>query len=124
MKTRRFRELLVWQESMSLAREVYEITKDFPRSEAFGLVSQLRRAAVSVPSNIAEGHGRTSDKSFAVFLGQARGSLFEVETQLELAGNLGYLTTEKLPSLLSQCEKITRMLNALLRTLRPEQVVR
>jgi four helix bundle protein len=124
MKTRRFRELLVWQESMSFAREIYEVTNDFPRSEMFGLAGQLRRAAVSVSSNMAEGHGRTSDKSFAVFLGQARGSLFEVETQLELAGNLGYLRAEKLPSLLLQCEKITRMLNALLRTLRAEQAVK
>ena len=80
MKTRRFRELLIWQDSMSLAREVYAVTNEFPRSEVFGLQSQLRRAAISIPSNIAEGHGRLSDKSFAVFLGQARGSLFEIET--------------------------------------------
>ncbi len=105
---------------MALAREVYEITKAFPRSEMFGLTSQLRRAAISVPSNIAAGHGRLSDKNFAVFLGQARGSLFEVETQLELAASLGYLQLEKLPTLLSQCEKITRMMNALVRMLRAE----
>lgn len=84
----------------------------------FGLTGQLRRAVISVPSNIAEGHGRLSDKSFAVFLGQARGSLFEVETQLELASGLGYFPADKLPALLEQCEKITRMLSALLKTLR------
>lgn len=105
---------------MSLAREVYAVTKNFPRDEAFGLTSQLRRAAVSIPSNIAEGHGRTTDKGFAVFLGQARGSLFEVETQLELAASLGYFQTERLAALLSECEKITRMLNALLKALREE----
>lgn len=118
MKTRRFRDLLVWQHSMSLAREVYAVTSDFPRNEIFGLTGQLRRAALSVPSNIAEGHGRLTDKSFAAFLGQARGSLFEVETQLELASSLGYMPAEKLLPFLEQCEKITRMLNALLKTLR------
>ena len=91
MKTRHFRELLVWQRAMQFARDVYETTQGFPRKEIFGLTSQLRRAAVSVPSNIAEGHGRLSDKAFAVFLGQARGSLYELETQLELAKSLGYL---------------------------------
>jgi four helix bundle protein len=120
MKTRRFRELLVWQNAMSLAREIYAITNDFPRNEIFGLTGQLRRAAISIPSNIAEGHGRLSDKSFALFLGQARGSLFEVETQLELACSLGYFPADKLPAFLEQCEKITRMLNALLKTLRQE----
>lgn len=118
MKTRRFRELLIWQDSMSLAREVYAVTNEFPRSEVFGLQSQLRRAAISIPSNIAEGHGRLSDKSFAVFLGQARGSLFEVETQLELASGFGYLLPSKLSALLDQCERITRMLNSLLKSLR------
>lgn len=120
MKTRRFRELLVWQQSMSLAREVYAVTKGFPRDETFGLTSQLRRAAVSIPSNIAEGHGRLSDKSFAVFLSQARGSLFEVETQLELAAGLGYFQSERLAVLLSQCETITRMINGLLKSIREQ----
>jgi four helix bundle protein len=105
---------------MLLAREVYAVTKNFPRDEAFGLTSQLRRAVVSIPSNIAEGHGRTTDKSFAVFLSQARGSLFEVETQLELAANLGYFQTERLAALLSQCETITRMINALLKSIREQ----
>ena len=86
----------------------------------FGLTGQLRRAVISVPSNIAEGHGRLSDKGFAVFLGQARGSLFEAETQLELASSLGYFPADKLPALLEQCEKITRMLNSLLKTLRSD----
>jgi four helix bundle protein len=118
MKTRRFRELMVWQHSMSLAREVYAITNEFPRSEMFGLASQIRRAVISVPSNIAEGHGRLTDKGFAVFLGNARGSLFEVETQLELATSLGYIPAGKFAEFLEQCEKITRMLNALIKTLR------
>jgi four helix bundle protein len=82
MKTRCFRDLQVWQRSMDLARNVYALTNSFPGSETFGLTSQFRRAAVSVPSNIAEGRGRLTDKSFAVFLAQARGSLYELETQI------------------------------------------
>ena len=122
MKTRKFRDLLVWQQSMTLAREIYLAAADFPQREMYGLTSQLCRAAVSIPSNIAEGHGRLSDKSFAVFLGQARGSLFELETQLELAASLGYLKEERIQPLLIQCEQLTRMLNALLKALRQDQV--
>jgi four helix bundle protein len=118
MRTRKFRELLVWQDSMALAREVYTLTAEFPQKEKFGLSSQLCRAAVSIPSNIAEGHGRLSDKSFAVFLGNARGSLFELETQLEIAGSLNYVTNGQLQAILAQCEKIARMLNTLLNKLR------
>ena len=102
---------------MTLARDIYTVTKTFPRDELFGLTSQLRRAAVSIPSNIAEGQGRLSDKGFAVFIGQARGSLFEMETQLELAASLDYIELERHRQLLAQCEQITRMLNALLKTL-------
>jgi four helix bundle protein len=120
MRTRKFRELLVWQRSMTLARDVYAITSTFPHKEQFGLTSQLCRAAVSIPSNIAEGHGRLSDKGFAVFLGNARGSLFELETQLEIASGLGYLQPDQLRTFLQECETITRMLNALLNTLKLE----
>lgn len=80
MKMRDFRDLKVWRRSMLLAEEVYAATRDFPKDELFGLVGQLRRAAVSIPSNIAEGHGRASDKNFALFLTQARGSLCELQT--------------------------------------------
>ncbi|HEX3986149.1 MAG TPA: four helix bundle protein [Acidobacteriaceae bacterium] len=79
MDTRRFRDLQVWQRSMALARYVYAATESLPQSELFGLSSQIRRAAVSIPSNIAEGRGRTTDKSFAAFLSQARGSLYELQ---------------------------------------------
>lgn len=84
MKERHFRDLKVWQRSMALACGVYGITAHFPQAEKFGLTQQMRRAAVSVPSNIAEGRGRRTNKSFALFLSQARGSLNELETQLEL----------------------------------------
>lgn len=122
MKTRHFRDLLVWQHAMKLARCVYEVVRDFPKEEIFGLSSQIRRAAVSIPSNIAEGHGRTTRKGFAVFLAQARGSLNELETQLELAENLGYLTKSNLQQLLTESAEVGRMLNGLLRTLQQSEV--
>jgi four helix bundle protein len=103
---------------MKLARDVYALTLKFPKDELFGLTSQLRRAAVSVPSNIAEGHGRLTDNGFAVFLGQARGSLFEVETQIELARALGYLALADAKQSLADCEEVAKMLNGLLKTLR------
>jgi four helix bundle protein len=114
MKTRRFRDLVVWQRAMVLAKDIYHVTQKFPRTETFGLTSQLCRAAVSVPSNIAEGHGRLSDKGFAVFLGQARGSLYEVETQLELAHRLGYVDDRNCQQLLEDASELGRMLNGLL----------
>lgn len=120
MRTRRFRELTVWQDSMALVRAVYGVAGEFPATEKYDLTSQLCRAAVSIPSNIAEGHGRLSDKAFALYLGHARGSLFELETQLEIASSLNYLGKEKLQTLLEDCEKITRKLNALLGKLKQD----
>jgi four helix bundle protein len=108
---------------MAFAREIYAITQAFPKSEMFGLTSQMRRSAVSVPSNIAEGHGRLSDKSFALFLGNARGSLFELETQLELAWSLGLVDKELREPLLKEINEIARMLNGLLNTLRGYELV-
>jgi four helix bundle protein len=102
---------------MVLTKDIYEAADAFPRKEIFGLTSQICRAAVSVPSNIAEGHGRLSDKHFAMFLGYARGSLYELETQLELAHALGYIEQASLTSLLAKCAETGRMLNGLLQTL-------
>lgn len=84
-----FRDLVVWQKSIQLATAVYRMTQDFPREELYGLSSQIRRCAVSVPSNIAEGQGRNSTKEFRQFLGVARGSNFELQTQIEIARRLG-----------------------------------
>lgn len=100
---------------MQLARNVYRITEVFPKTEMFGLVTQMRRAAVSVPSNIAEGHGRLSDNSFRVFLAQARGSLFELETQIQLASDLGYASTNDAQQLTESCGEVARVLNGLIR---------
>lgn len=108
------RDLLVWQKAMQFVTDVYHETGTFPKEEIYGLTNQLRRAAVSVPSNIAEGHGRTSKKEFHRFVSQARGSLLEVETQLEIARNLGYLSAKGASDLLSKASEIARMLNGLL----------
>jgi len=107
------RDLQVWQKSVEFVTDIYRETATFPRSEVYGLTNQVRRAAVSVPSNIAEGSGRSSKKEFAQFLCHARGSLLEVETQLEIARNLGYLSDKSASELLSKANEIGRMLNGL-----------
>jgi four helix bundle protein len=86
-----YRDLVAWNKAMELVTEIYRVTRNFPKEELFGLMSQLRRAAVSIPSNIAEGKGRLSKGEFRQFLGNARGSLAEVETQILIAQNLSYL---------------------------------
>jgi four helix bundle protein len=114
MKTRHFRDLLVWQKSMALAASIYRLSDQFPRREVFGLTAQMRRSAVSVPSNIVEGHGRLSDRSLAVFLGHARGSLYELESQTELAIQLAFTETAAGNEVLEQIHEVARMLNGLL----------
>lgn len=113
-----YRDLLVWQQSMSLAEEVYKVTGDFPKTEIYGLTSQLRRAAVSVPSNIAEGQARNSTGEYVQFLGVSKGSLAEVETQLEIACRLGWLSPADKERLLAQADEIGRMLAGLINKLR------
>src|ERR1035438_5215614 len=111
---RSYKDLVAWQRAMVLVTATYRSTTDFPAEERFGLTSQVRRAAVSIPSNVAEGQGRLSEKEFRYFLGQARGSLMEVETQLQIALNLGYLESGKTSILLKACAEIGRILNGLL----------
>ncbi|HVT98956.1 MAG TPA: four helix bundle protein [Acidobacteriaceae bacterium] len=119
MKTRHFRDLLVWQKSMALAAEIYALTERFPRREIFGLSAQMRRSAVSVPSNIAEGHGRLSDRNLAVFLGHARGSLFELECQTGLARQLSFADAGSARKIVADINEVARMLNALLSKVQP-----
>jgi four helix bundle protein len=114
VRTRHYRDLIVWQKAMSLTRDVYRETEALPNKEVFGLQSQMRRAAVSVPSNIAEGHGRLDDGNFRQFLANSRGSLFELQTQLELAADLKYLNEAKVAELMEQCEEVARMINGLI----------
>ena len=111
---RSYRDLVAWQWAMALVTSIYRTTATFPKDELFGLTSQLRRAAVSIPSNIAEGQGRLSEKEFRFFLGQARGSLMEVETQLQIAENLEYVEKEQTQKLLQSCAEIGRIVNGLL----------
>lgn len=114
-----YRDLLVWQKAMVLVRDVYSLTKLFPREELYGLASQLRRAAVSIPSNIAEGQARFSPKEFHHFLSNARGSLMEVETQILIAEDLGYISSELNDQLLTKSAELGRMLNGLILSIRP-----
>ena len=118
---RSYKDLVAWQKAMELVTAIYRSTASFPAEERFGLTSQLRRAAVSIPSNIAEGQGRLSEKEFRYFLGQARGSLMEVETQLQIAQNLKYLEAEQTKEPLSDCAEVGKILNGLLASIcKPE----
>jgi four helix bundle protein len=112
-----FKDLTVWQKALQLAKQVYLLTRAFPRDERFGLTSQVRRAAVSVSSNIAEGHARQG-REFSHFLAVARGSLAETESQLLLAVELGYLKSESLAQTLGLCSEIRRMAVSLANKLR------
>ena len=113
-----FRELLVWQRAMQLTVAVYRLTRDFPREEVFGLTSQMRRAAVSVPSNIAEGHGCLSGGEFRQFLGIARGSNFELQTQLEIARALEFGKSELLDEAEGLSHEVGKMLYATLESIK------
>jgi four helix bundle protein len=110
-----YSDLKAWQASMDLAVEIYACTRSFPKEELYGLSSQLRRAVVSIPSNIAEGKGRSSDKELTQFLNHARGSLFEVETQILLAERLGYLDGVQHEKLCLRTSEVGRLLNGLIK---------
>ncbi len=112
-----YKELKVWQKAVDLVTEIYRVTKQFPREEMYGLVSQMRRAAVSVPSNMAEGWGRGSTKEYIRFLTIARGSLMELETQLIISEKLNYLKAQQLQNLSEQMQEIGKMLNGLITSL-------
>jgi four helix bundle protein len=112
-KIKSYQDLIVWQKAMDLALRIYIIAQGWPKSELFGLTSQIRRAASSVPANIAEGHGRRSPREFAHFLAIARGSLMETETFLLLALNLQYATPEQARSLFDTIGEVSKMLSTL-----------
>ena len=112
-----YRELKVWQRSYQLCLEIYKITKRFPIEERYGLTSQIRRAAVSVPSNIAEGYGRKTTPEYIRFLYIAYGSICELETQILLSGDLGYIETGELEILQEGIGEVERMLKALTKSL-------
>lgn len=114
---KRYQDLKVWQRAMQMVKEVYGITASFPADEKFGLVSQIRRAAVSVPSNIAEGQGRLTKGEFKQFLGHARGSVFELETQILLSADLNYIEHSDLKRLMGLISEVSKMLNGLIKSL-------
>jgi four helix bundle protein len=113
-----FRDLIVWQKSVELSVAIYKLTASFPNSERFGLTDQLRRASVSVASNIAEGYGRSTRGEYVQFLGHARGSNCEVQTQLVIAGKLGFGAEQKRPEAENLSDEIARMLVVLMQKLR------
>ena len=120
MTVRDYSQLETWQRAMGLTEAVYAATRRYPKDELYGLTSQTRRSAVSVPSNIAEGQGRGSSRDFARFLTIARGSLCELETQLLLAERLTYLDAAASADLMQQARTVGRLLNGLLRSIAPE----
>ncbi len=121
-KIKTYRDLLAWQKSMSVVLEVYRNTKVFPKDEIYGLASQMRRSAVSVPSNIAEGYGRNSTSDYVRFLRVAIGSLYELQTQIEISYNLKYLHEKEFNKLFELSREIERMLSSLIRKLNNKNI--
>lgn len=118
-----FKELKVWQISRSLVKEVYEITTSFPSTEKYGLISQIRRCVVSMPTNIAEGCGRNTDKDFSHFLNISLGSAYELETLLILSFDVNLISQEQLDKLLIKISEIQKMTFGLIKTLRQESYI-
>ena len=116
MSWKHYKELIVWQKSMDLVESVYSLTKSLPSGERYALTDQIRRAVVSIPSNIAEGHGRQTDKEYKQYLSIAKGSVSEVETQLMICVRLNYLTEQQTESVLVLCDEIRRMLTKIITT--------
>ena len=116
-----YRDLKVWDKAMDLVTACYTITRGFPKEERYGLTSQLQRAAVSIPANIAEGHARQHRAEYVQHLSIARGSLAELETHVQIADRLGYLSSDRTGPILGQCAEVGRMLNGLVRSLRQRQ---
>ncbi len=115
---RSYRDLIAWQKAMQLVVAIYRATEKFPKEELYGITSQLRRAAVSVPSNIAEGQARLTTKEFRKFLSDARGSLVEIETQLTISQMLHFLPPDESRRLLSLASEVGRILNGLLSSIK------
>jgi len=113
-----FKDMKIWELSMTLVEDIYRKTRNFPQHELYGLSSQMRRAAISIPSNIAEGNGRAHSKEYIQFLYLARGSLMELMTQLEIAHRLNYISTEEKTEIYDQCEIILKMLHKLITSIK------
>ncbi len=117
MKINSYRNLIVWQKSVALVTDIYTLTKSFPQEEKFGIVSQLNRASVSIPSNIAEGWGRESSKNYLQFLRISRGSLMEKETLLEISKNLNYINDSEFKVISDNIEEVSKILQGLIKSI-------
>ncbi len=118
-----YKEMIVWQKAMELCTEIYRVSRKFPHEELYALTNQIRRAAVSIPSNIAEGQARKSTPEFVNFLSIAKGSLAELETQMEIAVRLKYLRSEDISSAISLCNEIGKMLVVLMQRLQTNPLI-
>jgi four helix bundle protein len=121
-KIKNFRDLKIWQRGVQLVEDIYQNTRHFPKEEVYGLTGQLRRAAVSIPSNIAEGFGRFHNKEYAQFLFTALGSCSEVITQLTIAQRLGFIKNSNAENLISEAEQISKMIMGLIKKLRENTI--
>ena len=119
----KYRDLIVWQKAMSLVEDAYRLSGSFPAEERFVLAAQLRRAAISVPSNIAEGHGRKSTGAYLQHLSVATGSLMELETQLRIAVRLGYVDADQSESFMQKSDEVGKMLTSLRTSLNPKSSI-
>ena len=115
-----YRDLVAWQKAMTLVTEIYQATEHFPAREMYGLTNQVRRASVAVPSDIAEGKGRISKKEYVQMLSRARGSIYEVQTQIEIGHNLGFLDARQFKELLAKADEVGRLINGLIRSVRKQ----
>jgi len=112
-----YRDLIVWRDGVDIATDIYKLTNSFPKEETYGLSSQLRRAAVSIASNIAEGYGRNTTGSYVQFLKTARGAINEIETQLEISCRIGLTSSERIEQVLGKADKLGRMISSLVRSI-------
>jgi len=117
-KTRGYKDLIVWNKAMKLVAQFYQVTSAFPKNELFGMMAQMRRASASIPANIAEGQARGSNKQFINFLNISKGSLAELETEILIAQELEFVTTDICKELLGYCSEIGKLLNGLIASLR------
>jgi four helix bundle protein len=120
-KIKTYRDLMVWQKSINIVTEIYRVAKHFPKQETFGLVLQIRKSSISIPSNIAEGYARYSNREFTRFLGIAIGPLSEMQTQLMISLNLAYISENDYKTLTEDSREIERMLSSLIRKLKAKK---
>jgi four helix bundle protein len=122
-KTRSYQDLIVWQKAVQLVTDIYSLTKKFPADERFGIISQLNRASISIPTNIAEGWGRETSKNYLQFLRTSRGSVMEVQTLLIISKNLGFVSQSEFESLSAKVEEVGKILQGLIKSVREKILI-